>query len=304
MLGTESPMHEAPLVSIMMPCFNAAHTLPMAIASMCAQTYSNWEAVVVDDGSTDDTSAILDAWPDSRIRRERFERNEGRGAARQRCLEMARGEYLSFLDADDWLFDHKLAHQVALMVERPEIAVVSGVCVITDEEDEAVGLTQAGLVPGESITEQTFERLGPPPLSFPPCMIRMSAARGARFNPAFLRSQDSDFLLQVMLGKRYAVSSTPVYAYSQAGAATLQKTMEGYRYRIRSYAQYATSYPMQACWQSAKTLAKMGIYRIAGWTGTERALIERRWQPMTPEARKAYETARASVLRHVPMEFR
>jgi len=290
-------MSEAPLVSVMMPCFNAERTLSMALASLRAQTYPNWEAVIVDDGSTDQTWNILQAWRDSRLRLERFERNRGRGAARQRCLEMANGAFLSFLDADDWLFEEKLKHQVSLMRHRPEVVVVSGTCVITDADGEAVGLTSAGLEAGDQVTERSFARLGAPPVSFPPCMIRTSAAQGARFNPAFRRSQDSDFLIQVMLGRRYAVSSVPVYAYSQAEAASLEKTMDGYRYRIRSYAQYTKSHPAQASLEMLKTLAKMSFYRVAGWLHTERSLIERRWQPITPEARDAYNSARASIIR-------
>ena len=107
------------LVSIMMPCFNGEQTLPMALASVRAQSRENWEAVVVDDGSTDGTCDALQGLGEPRLRLERFDTNRGRGAARQRCLEMARGERLTFLDADDWLFPNKLALQVALMREHP-----------------------------------------------------------------------------------------------------------------------------------------------------------------------------------------
>ena len=89
----------SPLVSVMMPCFNAAETLPMALASLLAQTHARWEAVIVDDGSTDATWDVLRAVDDPRLRVERFPENRGRGAARQRCLEMARGDFLSMLDS-------------------------------------------------------------------------------------------------------------------------------------------------------------------------------------------------------------
>ena len=106
-----------PLVSVMMPCYNAERTLPMALASLHAQSYQTWEAGAVDARSTDGTWAIRGVRRPPR-RRERFTQNRGRGAARQR-LEMARGELLSFLDADDWLFPVKLERQVALMTKHP-----------------------------------------------------------------------------------------------------------------------------------------------------------------------------------------
>jgi hypothetical protein len=86
-----------------------------------------------------------------------------------------------------------------------------------------------------------------------------------------------------------------VYAYSQAEAASLEKTMEGYRYRLRCYGQYTKSYPWRSRAQMAKTFARMGVYKVAGWLHAESHLIERRWQRMTPEARGAYAIARAAV---------
>jgi glycosyltransferase involved in cell wall biosynthesis len=286
-----------PLVSVMMPCFNAERTLPMALASLRTQTYEHWEACVVDDGSTDRTWELLSSFDDPRLRLERFGTNRGRGAARQRCLEIAQGDLLSFLDADDWLFPDKLAHQVLAMREHPEVTVLSGACVITDAAGNAVGLTRMGLHPGETLTISRFDRLGPPPLSFPPCMVRMEAARSARFNPDFRRSQDSDFLIQVLLGRTYGVSAKPVYAYSQAEAASLGKTIEGYRYRLKCYGQYTAAYPLRSRIERAKTLARMALYRVAGWLHAERPLIARRWDALTPDANAAYAEAKSAVSR-------
>ncbi|MCM2304300.1 MAG: glycosyltransferase family 2 protein, partial [Elusimicrobia bacterium] len=198
---------KTPLVSVMMPCYNAERTLPMALASLQAQTYENWEAVIVDDGSTDRTWALLEACADPRVRRERFPENRGRGAARQRCLEMARGELLSFLDSDDWLFPEKLERQAALMEEHPELSVVSGACVITGAKGTAVGLNNLGAAPGRALTIHRLARPAPPALNFPPCMVRMDAARAAGFNRKFRRAQDKDFLIRVLLGRDYGISA-------------------------------------------------------------------------------------------------
>jgi len=246
---------------------------------------------------TDRTGELLRGLSDTRIRLDRFERNRGRGAARQRCLEMARGELLAFLDADDWLFPDKLAKQVAFLGSHPEVAVLSACCVITDADEKPVGIAHTGVKPGSSFSRGTMTHPGPPPLSFPPCMIRMSALGDARFNPELRRSQDSDFLIQVMLGKPYAVVSDLLYAYSQAEAANLQKTLEGYRYRLRCYRQYTRSHPVRSRAEIAKTAVRMGIYTVAGWLHAERHLINRRWQPITPEAETTYAQARAKVVR-------
>lgn len=287
---------ERPLVSVMMPCYNAERTLPMALASLQAQSYENWEALVVDDGSTDGTWPLLEACGDPRIRRERFDRNRGRGAARQRCLEMARGELLSFLDSDDWIFPEKLERQVAAMAAHPELVVLSGACVITDAEGAAVGTNRFSGAASGTLQIGRLTRPCPPPLSFTACMVRMDAARAAGFNQSFRRSQDKDFLIRVLLGREYGVESVPVYAYSQAEAANLAKTLEGYRYRILGYAQHLRSYPLSSSWEILLTAARMAVYRIAGLLNADRSLIELRWNPLTPEALRAYEDARKQVL--------
>lgn len=283
-----------PLVSVMIPCFNAERTLGMALASLRAQTYERWEAVVVDDGSTDETSRILSRFTDPRLRIERFSANRGRGAARQRCLEMAQGDLLAFLDADDWLFPDKLSHQVAAMGEHPEIAALGAACVISDADGNAVGQTRAG---GHALDIRRLSRLGPPPIGFPSCMVRMALAKEAGFNPAFRRSQDSDFLIKVMLGRAYGASSAPLYAYSQAEAASLDKTLEGYRYRLRCYRQYTDRYPIRSRAQLVKTLARMGAYKTAGLFSAEQRLIERRWEKLSPDFERAFTDAKQAVMR-------
>ena len=72
-----------PLISVVMPVFNATDTLPLALASLQAQTYDAWQCIIVDDGSTDNPEHIINAVGDSRIQYHRLDRNHGRGYARQ-----------------------------------------------------------------------------------------------------------------------------------------------------------------------------------------------------------------------------
>src|SRR6185503_2569102 len=98
----------------MLPCFNAADTLPLALGALLAQTITDWECVCIDDGSKDDTWRLLQAAQrlDKRFVIERFPENRGRGAARQRALELARGEFLAFQDSDDWMYPERLEKEM------------------------------------------------------------------------------------------------------------------------------------------------------------------------------------------------
>ncbi len=114
MTATQQDATDEPLVSIIIPCYNAASTVGAAIDSALAQTYSHIEIIVIDDGSHDESVQVLRSygyeitWQTGP--------NRGGGAARNRGLLIARGEMVQFLDADDVLYPQKLEFQVPLLL--------------------------------------------------------------------------------------------------------------------------------------------------------------------------------------------
>ncbi len=116
-------------VSVVMPTYDQDRFLPGAVASLLAQTESSWELIVVDDGSPGDTrTALGDALDDVRVRLETFDRNRGLGAALNRGLDSARGEYVAYLPSDDVYYGSHLASLVDALDGAPEATVaVAGV---------------------------------------------------------------------------------------------------------------------------------------------------------------------------------
>lgn len=108
------------LVSIIMPTYNCGRFIEETIRSVQSQTYENWEIVIVDDCSTDDTKSVVDALiaSDARIRYTCLEQNAGAAVARTRAMELADGEYMAFLDSDDLWMPDKLEKQLAFMKEN------------------------------------------------------------------------------------------------------------------------------------------------------------------------------------------
>jgi glycosyltransferase involved in cell wall biosynthesis len=118
------------MVSIIVPFFNAARFIRETVESVLGQTYDDWELLLIDDGSTDDSTRMARDWAAAHDRIFYLEHpgHENRGAsmARNLGIEEARGEFIAFLDADDiWLPD-KLERQVEIMSRHPEVALVFG----------------------------------------------------------------------------------------------------------------------------------------------------------------------------------
>jgi len=106
-----------PLVSIITPNYNASKYIDETIQSVIKQTYSNWELLIVDDCSTDNSVAIIKKYQglDKRVRLLRLDKNSGAAIARNKAIEASKGDFIAFLDSDDRWFENKLEIQVSFM---------------------------------------------------------------------------------------------------------------------------------------------------------------------------------------------
>ena len=112
----------APLVSVVVPAYNAERFLGRAMRSALTQTYTRLELIVVDDGSTDGTAQVIRSFPDSRVRH--FSQpNRGQGAARNHGIRVSAGRYVTFLDADDAYLAWKVQRQVEFLETHQEFQV-------------------------------------------------------------------------------------------------------------------------------------------------------------------------------------
>ncbi len=112
-------------VSVIMPAYNAAKTLEQSVRSVCSQSFQDWELIILDDGSKDDTPAIAQrlAAQDSRIRLCPNEKNLGVAATRNRGVALASFEWIAFLDSDDLWHPEKLEKQIACLEQNPRAAL-------------------------------------------------------------------------------------------------------------------------------------------------------------------------------------
>jgi len=120
----------APLVSVVIPTYNSAKFIVQAVESVLSQTYSNYEIIVVDDGSTDNTRELLESYQDKISYT--FQSNQGVATSRNNAIAIAKGELIAFLDADDLFLPQKLQQQVRIFLEQPQTGMVVGGWKIAD----------------------------------------------------------------------------------------------------------------------------------------------------------------------------
>lgn len=185
-----------PLVSVLIPVYNAGEYLRPSLESILGQTYSNLEILIIDDGSTDGCMDSINDIEDYRIRIITQE-NSGKATAMNRGLEKLSGEFYVIQDADDSSYSHRIERQVKCLIENPDLAAVfTGHDLIIYGRRTAPRFAEKGVEQCREDIEQI--RM---PAHDPTGMFRVSAVRDMRYETTLEIGQGTDYILQV--GERY-----------------------------------------------------------------------------------------------------
>ena len=132
------------LVSVIMPSYNTGKFIKETVESVLAQTYTNWELLIVDDCSTDNTDEVMKEYlSDSRVKYFKNEKNSGAAVSRNKALREASGKWIAFLDSDDLWLPNKLQKQISFMEENDYHFSYTNYCEI-DEESKNLGKSVTG----------------------------------------------------------------------------------------------------------------------------------------------------------------
>ena len=183
-----------PLVSVIMPAYNAEKYIEKAIMSVVNQTYTNWELIVIDDGSKDSTSEIVEklAKKDERIAFYANEKNIGVARTRNRGFDLAKGEYVALLDSDDIWLEEKLEKQLALFSETDADIVYTSYGIV---DVEGKKYKEDYLVPPQTDFEKM---LGENHIGCSTVLLKKSVTEKYRFNENFYHE---DYVLWMQLLK-------------------------------------------------------------------------------------------------------
>jgi len=129
--------NKSPLVSVIIPTYNRANYLQEALESVFRQNYHNFEIIVVDDGSTDDTRKIIDKYQDKI--KYFWQDNSGPSVARNLGIKNSQGELIAFLDSDDLMLPDRLSLQVSKFLKNPRLGLVGGSYLLIDSKSNPIG---------------------------------------------------------------------------------------------------------------------------------------------------------------------
>jgi glycosyltransferase involved in cell wall biosynthesis len=189
-------------VSVLMTIYNAAPFLRESIDSLIAQSFSNWELIAVENGSTDGSPAILAAYKDPRIRVFPFSKNIGRTPALAFALSQAKGEYVAVLDADDAAYPQRFSRQVEFLDRNPETVLVGSWVERMDEKGRVFNTSEPPVNSNE-----LHECLGwiDPIVNSSVMYRRETAVRAGGYPEQYVYAQDFALLLALAQHGKIAV---------------------------------------------------------------------------------------------------
>lgn len=190
----------SPKVTVLMPVYNAAPFMAEAMRSILSQTFRDFEFLIIDDGSTDDSVAIIEACKDSRIRLVGNGRNLGLVASLNRGLELARGEYIARMDADDISLPERLERQVRFMDAHPQVGVCGSWVRFFPEEHARIWKLPEVF---EDIRCWQFHTVG---VAHPSVMLRREFFRehALQYDPQFRHIEDFELWGRAMRSMQFA----------------------------------------------------------------------------------------------------
>jgi glycosyltransferase involved in cell wall biosynthesis len=180
----------APAVTVLMPVYNSEAYLEEAIASILGQTYTDFEFLIINDGSTDRSASMIESYADRRLRVIHKSKNQGLIATLNEGLAESRGRYIVRMDGDDISLPDRIARQVAYMEAHPDV----GLCG-TWFEDFGAGMPSRTIRYSESDTEIRIRHLYQTHVAHPTAIIRKSVLtkHNLQFDPDYVHGEDYHF---------------------------------------------------------------------------------------------------------------
>jgi glycosyltransferase involved in cell wall biosynthesis len=274
---TQPPLQPSPLLTVGISFYNAEQTLADAIRSVFAQTLTDWELILVDDGSTDGSLEIASSVADSRVRVVSDGKNLGLSARLNQIALLARGEYLARMDSDDLMHPDRLEAQLDFLKRQPEVDVVGSGMLILDED----GCPVAKRLPQTRIDAQYVLLKG----AFAHATIvgRLGWFQRNPYDSAFDGCEDRELWLRSFARSHFANLPECFYFCTEHSSFSLKKCIARGRTNARCYRKHGSAFVGRgtAFVLASREELKTAVYAAAVTLGLEQRLINRRSVKLT-----------------------
>jgi len=279
------------LVSIGLVVRNAERTLRLAVRSIVAQTYPNWELLVADDGSRDGTTEILHGFRDKRIQIIRHTQSSGLAARLNELTELSRGKYFARMDGDDFAFSDRLAKQVGFLEKHAEVDLLGCGTINFEAQGRIVGKSRVSAT-HEEICRQPWRGF---PLYHPTWMGRRDWFRENKYEPRLRRAQDFELLLRTYSHSRFHCLEEALLGY-RVEQLTLGRQFRSRKNVFRILVRHAIRHGgIRLCWGAAEQGLKFGLDSVAILSGLKFKLLRHRALPVSDCEREVFQRAWAAL---------
>jgi len=273
-------MKEKPRVTIAIPVFNGEKHIADAIKSILSQRYTNWELLIMDDGSEDRSLDICQSFDDPRIKIFKDGFNKGISHRLNESIHLARGDFYARMDADDIMDIERISYQMQYMNDNPECDVVGSAAYIIDGNNSITGLRS-----GNTFASQTFASvLSQGGFMHPTVLGRTLWFRSNPYNINADRCEDIELWLRTVDHSKFGHISDPLLFYREEGdqSSKVEKTIKGYRKMLQNMSMtVGPEYQPLLRRQQQKVIVKLWVRRIAHRLGLEKTIVAARSQRLT-----------------------
>ena len=280
-------------VSIAIPFLNAKRTLADAVRSVFAQTCADWELILVDDGSTDDSLNLVRGIDDRRVRVVSDGANRGLCARLNQIAGLAQSKYLARMDADDLMHPERIERQLAFLDANPSVDLLDSATYTMDDDLTPLGIR--GEHPLDCNPQNVLRR---GLLIHPTVMGRTDWFVKNPYDPAFVRAEDRELWIRTCATTKFARLCKPLFFYREGLGGNLQnylRTEATVREILRGYGP-----PIVGGWRTSLLVTQSRLKSLSYFLGTklglQQRLIRKRNRPLGIEESQAARKTIASIL--------
>jgi len=223
---------EKPLVTIALPVYNGAATLAVAVQSILMQSFTDWELIMLNDASTDDSLTVMRSFADPRVRLVEGDSNIGLSARLNMAADMAQGQYFARMDQDDISFPERIEKQLSYLQQHPDIDLLATATIPFRGDGEALGRLPV-FTNHEQICARPWAGFY---LPHPTWMGKTAWFRRHRYNSCADGAEDQHLLVRAYRVSRYACLDEVLLAYREGGRP-LKKMLRARRIFLHAYTE-------------------------------------------------------------------